>query len=58
MKIALRITVAALTAVLLANLWGLMARLSWELDAALAAAAVIAFAYYFERDDPPCGPGP
>jgi hypothetical protein len=52
-KIALRIAVGAATIVLLAFVFSIMTRLSWGLDAAIAAAAAIAFAYYFEQDDPP-----
>jgi len=50
--IALRIAfgILALAAVGLAV--SLMTRLSWGKDALIAAVAVLAFAYFFERDDP------
>ena len=52
-KNATRMAVVAGTVALVAVTFFWMDRLPWEVDAAIAAAAVIAFAYYFERDDPP-----
>ena len=34
------------------TLW-VMARLSWQLNGLIALAAAFAFAFYFERDEPP-----
>jgi hypothetical protein len=48
--IALRIAFGTLA---LAGLWvaiSTMVRLSWGLDVAIAAVAVVAFSYYFEQD--------
>ena len=49
--IALRIGFAVLALVVLDVVIRSMARLSWEIDALIAAAAVVAFAYRFERDE-------
>jgi hypothetical protein len=53
MIIALRIAFGALAVVAVWVAISTMVRLSWGLDVAIAAAAVVAFSYYFERGDPP-----
>ena len=53
MIIALRIGFGALA---VAAVWvaiAAMTRLSWGFDVAIAAIAVVAFSYYFERETPP-----
>ena len=47
-----RVAVAAAGAILLwITLWW-MSRLSWEMNVVIALVASLAFAFYFERDEP------
>jgi hypothetical protein len=49
--ITLRIGFAVLAMVVVGLVIRSMARLSWEVDALIAVAAIVAFAYRFERDE-------
>ena len=51
LKPMLRAAFAVATALLLWVVLSGMARLSWQVDGLIAAAACVAFAFYFERDE-------
>jgi hypothetical protein len=50
-KPMLRVAFAVATPLLLWAVLAGMARLSWQVDGLIAAAACVAFAFYFERDE-------
>jgi hypothetical protein len=52
-----RLTLAAAALVLLGIVLAAMVRLPWQLDTLIAFAAVLAFAFYFERNDAHPGNG-
>ena len=51
MIILVRLVFAVCGAALLWITLSLMARLSWELNGLIAFGAIVAFAFFFERDD-------
>lgn len=48
--LGLRLTAVAVSVIVVAELWRLMAWLPWQVDCLIAAAAAIGFAYRFERE--------
>lgn len=53
MIILLRLAFAVAGAALIWITVSVMARLSWQVNGLIALAAAFAFAFYFERDEPP-----
>lgn len=47
--VAARALALTATLILVPSVWWAMSRLPWQLDAAIAALAILAFAYRFER---------